>query len=78
MADEARFDARTNYEITIRGILDRAWSDWFDGMTITHPGTDRTRLFGPVVDQAALYGLLCRIHDLGLDLISVRRVGDER
>jgi len=76
VARETRFDAGKEYEITIRGILDREWSEWFDGMAITHPGGGRTRLVGPVVDQAALYGLLCRIHDLGLVLISLQQKGD--
>ena len=76
MADQTRSDARPIYEITVQGIIDREWSNWFDGMTIAHPGEDRTRLVGPVVDQAALYGLLCKVHNLGLILISVRRTED--
>jgi hypothetical protein len=76
MAGETQFDAGKGYEITVRGVLDREWSEWFDGMAIAYPGGDRTRLVGPVVDQAALYGLLCKIHDLGLVLISVQRRGD--
>ena len=76
MVRERRLDAGKDYEITVRGVLDREWSEWFDGMAITHPGGGLTRLVGTVVDQAALYGLLCKIHDLGLVLISVQRRGD--
>ncbi len=60
------------YEIRLKGHLDEEWSDWFDGMTITLEDTDETLLTGPVVDQAALHGLLKKVRDLGLTLISVQ------
>ena len=66
------------YEITIEGRLDEQWSDWFDGMVITCHPAERdhivTILTGPVVDQAALHGLLIKIRDLNLELVSVWRV----
>ena len=61
------------YEIRVEGVLDEHWSDWFDGMQITSEPDDVTVIAGPVTDQAALHGLLIRIRDLGLQLISVRR-----
>ena len=62
------------YEIRLQGRLDPRWSAWFDGMTLT-PDTDGTTvLHGPVTDQAALHGLLARLRDLGLPLISVTQV----
>lgn len=67
------------YEIRLQGRLDERWSTWFDGMTLTTE-TDTpavgalTVLRGHVVDQAALHGLLGRLRDIGLPLISVRRV----
>lgn len=62
------------YEIRLQGRLDRRWSVWFDGLTLS-AGTDgTTTLRGPVVDQAALHGLLQRLRDLGLPLISVTQV----
>lgn len=61
------------YEIRLLGRLEAQWSAWFDGMTVT-PGNGTTTLTGPVVDQAALHGLLQRIRDLGLPLISVTPV----
>jgi len=59
------------YQIKIKGFLDDKWSDWFDGFTITHQGESETLLIGPVRDQGALHGMLAKIRDLGLPLISV-------
>jgi len=61
----------TIYEIRVEGHLDRAWSDWFEGLTVTPERGGTTLLSGPVADQAALHGLLRRIRDLGAPLISV-------
>ncbi|HTP09660.1 MAG TPA: hypothetical protein VMP08_15495 [Anaerolineae bacterium] len=62
------------YQIRIKGLLDREWTDWFDGLTVT-PGDDgETLITGPVRDQAALYGLLKKVRDLGIPLISVNCV----
>lgn len=66
------------YEIRVEGILDERWSTWFGGLQIKNEGEDVTVICGPVTDQAALHGLLSRVHDLGLVLISVRRVEDDR
>jgi hypothetical protein len=63
------------YEIRLEGRLDARWSTWFDGMTLTtDPDGPGTVLRGPVVDQAALHGLLARLRDVGLPLVSVERV----
>jgi len=59
------------YEIRLKGHLDDKWADWFEGLTITREDNGETRLTGPVVDQAALHGLLRKVRDLGLPLISV-------
>jgi hypothetical protein len=61
------------YEIIIRGHLDPRRAHWFEGMTLIPLPSGETKLTGEVRDQAALYGMLSRIRDLGLELISVRR-----
>jgi hypothetical protein len=63
------------YEIRLKGHLDARWVTWFDGLGLTHEGDGTTVIHGPVPDQAALHGLLSRVRDLGLPLVSVRRVG---
>ncbi len=65
-----------SYEIRVEGVLDQCWAAWFEGLAI---GGDhsQTVISGPVADQAALYGLLNRVCDLGLVLISVRRLDPE-
>lgn len=62
------------YQIRVRGVIDARWSDWFDGLTIYPQANGDTLLTGPVRDQAALHGLLAKIRDLGLPLLSVERV----
>lgn len=61
------------YQIRLRGELDRMWSQWFDGLAITWCDGD-TLLTGPVADQAVLHGLIRRIRDLGVTLISIKRL----
>ena len=61
----------TAYQIRINGHLGREWADWFGGLTITLEDNGDTLLTGPVVDQAALHGLLKKVRDLGMPLISV-------
>ena len=61
-------------EIRVRGHLDENLSKWLDGFDLRHTEPDETVLTGPVVDQAALYGLLSRLRDLGLPLVSVNPV----
>lgn len=62
-----------SYTIRVRGQVGPEWSEWFDGMTITCDETNETLLSGQVADQAALYGILNKIHAWGLTLLSVRR-----
>jgi hypothetical protein len=59
------------YQIRIKGHLDHQWSDWFGGLTVTLDDNGETLLTGPVVDQAALHGLLKKVRDLGMPLLSV-------
>lgn len=66
------------YEIRIRGHLDHRWADWFEGLTITHKANGETLLTGPVTDQPALHGLLKKVRDLGLPLISVNQIKQKK
>ena len=59
------------YQIRLKGHLDSQWTDWFEGLSITLEEDGDTLLTGPVVDQAALHGLLKKVRDLGMPLISV-------
>jgi len=61
----------TSYEIRLDGRLDDRWATWFDGLTLAHDSDGTTTLRGEVVDQTALHGLLQRIRDLGMPLVSV-------
>ena len=63
------------YQIRVRGQLGQEWSGWFEGLTITLAEGGDTLLTGPVADQAALFGLLRKVRNLGMALLSVNRVG---
>ena len=63
-----------DYQIRIEGHLGSQWTDWFDGLSVTLEADGRTLLSGPVPDQPALHGLLKKVRDLGLPLISVMSV----
>ena len=62
------------YQIRITGHLGREWTDWFEGLAITLEDNGDTLLTGPVVDQAALHGVLKKVRDLGMPLVSVNRL----
>ena len=62
------------YQIRIKDHLSREWADWFGGLTVTLEENGDTLLTGPVIDQAALYGLLKKVRDLGMALVSVNPV----
>jgi hypothetical protein len=66
------------YEIRLRGRLDSRWAAWFDGLSLTNESDGTTIIYGPVVDQAALYGLLQKVRDLGLPLVSVTQVQPDK
>ena len=66
------------YEIRVRGHLESRWAAWFDGMSLTHETDGITNICGPVVDQAALHGLLHTLRDTGLPLVSVTQVEPDR
>jgi hypothetical protein len=65
------------YEIRLTGHLHERWAVWFDGLTVSHGSDGTTVIRGPIADQAALHGLLQRVRDLGLPLVSVERVGTD-
>jgi len=75
MSDKRTYGEKQNqnpwFEIRIKGHLDARWADWFEGLTITLEENGDTLLTGPVVDQAALHGLLKKVRDLGMPLVSV-------
>ena len=66
------------FQIRIKGQLGDQWSDWFDGLSISQVEDGNTLLTGPVVDQAALHGLLKKVRDLGMPLLSVNRVESDQ
>ena len=74
MTNGREFDEQAIYQIEVKGKLDPKWSDWFDGLAITVQVDASVLLTGPVADQAALHGLLGRIRDLGLPLLSITRL----
>ena len=73
MTNGHEFDECAKYQIRVKGRLDSSWSDWFDGFSINGDG-DETVLVGVVTDQSALHGVLAKINDLGLSLISVTKL----
>jgi len=73
-APRARQDKAVIYEIRIRGHLDKEWAEWFDGLTLTYTSDGQTILTGPVADQSVLHGVLNKIWNLALALISVNQV----
>jgi hypothetical protein len=74
LGGDARDEPPAWYEIRVRGALDSRWAAWFEGLQITSDQAGQTTIAGPVLDQAALHGLLAKIRDLGLPLIWVRQI----
>jgi hypothetical protein len=78
MSDKQSYGKEYNqhpcYEIRFKGHLDDRWTSWFEGLIITLEDNGDTLLTGPVVDQAALYGLLKKVRDVGLPLVSVSQI----
>ena len=74
----AEYHEPGRYELRLKGHLDARWADRFDGLSFSHARDGTTILAGPVVDQAALHGVLRTVRDLGLPLLSVLHVGPEQ
>ncbi len=72
MTNKQMCEAPSIYQIQVKGTLDESWSDWLDGFTVTQQD-GQTLLAGQVMDQAALLGILAKINDLGLVILSVNR-----
>jgi hypothetical protein len=73
-APTGQWNEAGRYEIRLKGHLDARWAAWFDGLTLTHDSDGTTVIHGSVVDQAALHGLLQKVRDVGLPLVSVTHV----
>lgn len=71
-------DGPVTYEIRVHGVLGNRWSAWFEGLHVSSDDAGETVIAGRVTDQAALHGVLTKVRDLGLPLISVRRVEPDR
>jgi hypothetical protein len=74
MSEISSADEAGRYEIRLKGHLDNRWATWFDGLTLTICSDGTTVIHGVVLDQSALHGLLQKVRDVGLPLISVRRL----
>jgi hypothetical protein len=72
--EDGRRDEPGEYEIRLKGHLGSRWSAWFDGLTLTEDSDGTTAIRGSVIDQAALHGLLQKVRDIGLPLVSVTRI----
>jgi hypothetical protein len=70
-------DQPSIYRIRVKGHVDTAWSDWFEGFVLAHEPNGETLLTGPIVDQSELQGVLLKISNLGLTLVSVNQVTRE-
>jgi len=77
MSDQPAGDLETGYQICIQGHLGSRWVAWFDGLSLTNEPDGTTLICGPVADQSALHGLLQKVRDLGLPLVSVTRVSTD-
>jgi len=73
MKHEPRISQPSHYAIRIRGILDPRW-EWLEGLTVTHLESGETLISGPIIDQAVLHGLIARLRDLNLTLLSVNPI----
>jgi hypothetical protein len=78
-ADETRTNTKSlQYDIRVKGHLDARWTTWFGGLTLTNESDGTTSIHGPVVDQAALHGVLQKLRDIGMPLISVTQAEAHR
>jgi hypothetical protein len=66
-----------HFEIRVKGVLESRWAAWFDGLSLTHEADGTTVIHGPVVDQAALHGLLLKLRDVGIPLISLTQIAPD-
>jgi hypothetical protein len=74
MTNGREYDKQAVYEIVVKGVLDSRWSRWFKDLQVIPQPDGNSLLTGPIADQSALYGVISRLRDLGLVLVSVQRV----